>query len=124
MFNQSKRKRLKRRKEKKKEFTLKIFENNVNSLGSKMQSLQNLLKGENPSAVFLQDTKLGRAGRIRTPTSSPYYTWYELHRTEASEKGKGALGVINCLEPSWISEGDDDLEAITVEVLAISRKKS
>ena len=85
-----------------------------------MESLENLLKEENPSAIFLQETKLGRAGRIKTPTSRNKYTWYELHRTEEALKGKGgggiALGVLNCLEPSWISEGDDNVEALTVEI--------
>ena len=27
-----------------------------------------------------------------------------------------ALGVLNCLDPSWISEGDDSIEALTVEI--------
>ena len=85
-----------------------------------MQSLEILLKTEKPSAIFLQETRLGRAGRIKTPSSVSHYTWYELHRTKAAEKGKGgggiALGVMNYLEPSWISEGDDDAEALTVEI--------
>ena len=72
-----------------------------------MESLENLLKTEKSSAIFLQETKLGRAGRIKTPSSVSLYTWYELHRTKTAEKGKGgggiALGVMNCLEPSWIS---------------------
>ena len=24
--------------------------------------------------------------------------------------------MVNCLEPSWISDGDDDAEALTVEI--------
>ena len=74
---------------------------------------------ENPAAIFLQETKLERSGRIRTP-SSRNYTWYELHRTANSQKGnKGGglvIGVINNLNPSWISEGDDEAEALTVEI--------
>ena len=93
--------------------------NNVNSLVHKMESLEYILATEKPAVMFLQETKLGRAGRIKTPSSSKF-TWYELHRTEKAEKGsKGggiALGVLNILEPSWISEGDNDKEAITVEI--------
>ena len=74
---------------------------------------------ENPAILFLQETKLKRPGRIKTPSTSKY-TWYEHHRTEKAEKGQNgggiAIGVLNCLEPSWISEGDDDAEALTVEV--------
>ena len=84
-----------------------------------MESLEYILATEKPSVMFLQETKLGRSGRIKTPSSSKF-TWYELHRTEGAEKGpKGggiALGVLNILEPSWISEGDNDTEAITVEI--------
>ena len=69
--------------------------------------------------MFFQETKTGRSGRIKTP-SSKQYTWYELHRTVNSEKGeKGgglAIGVLNVLEPSWISEGDNEAEALTIEI--------
>ena len=120
IYNKSKRKRMRRRQDKKVEFSMKLFGNNVNSLASKMESLENLLRVEKPSAVFLQETKLGRAGKIRTPSSISSYTWYELHRTRTAEKGKGgggiALGVMNCLQPSWISEGNDNIEALTVEI--------
>ena len=60
-----------------------------------------------------------RTGRIKTP-SSLKYTWYEHHGTDKAEKGQNggwiAIGVLNCLEPSWISEGDDDVEALNIEV--------
>ena len=43
-----------------------------------------------------------------------------MHRTDKAAKGaKGggiAIGVINQLEPSLISEGNDDIEAINVEI--------
>ena len=93
--------------------------NNVNSLVQKMESLENILATKNPAVMFLQETKLGRSGKIKTPSSSKF-TWYELHRTERAEKrpkgGGIALGVLNILEPSWISEGDNDTEAIKVEI--------
>ena len=63
-----------------------------------MESFEHVLSVEKPSAIFLQETRLKRAGRIKTPSSSRY-TWYELHRTENAEKGEGggglALGVVN-----------------------------
>ena len=74
---------------------------------------------QNPAAIFLQETKLRRPNRIKTP-SSKNYTFYELHRSKTAEKGETggglALGVLNSLEPSWISEGDDNCETITVEI--------
>ena len=63
--------------------------------------------------------RLSQEGKIGLKSSGKY-TFYELHRTKSAQKGeKGggiALGVLNSLEPSWISEGDDDCETITVEV--------
>ena len=74
---------------------------------------------ENPSVLFFQETKLGRSGRIKTP-SSRKYTWYELHRSKEAEKGEQggglAIGVLNILDPSWISEGDNEAEALNVEI--------
>ena len=36
---------------------------------------------------------------------------------EKGEMGGGlAIGVLNILDPSWISEGDDEAEALTVEI--------
>ena len=93
--------------------------NNVISLLQKLEALEFVLSVEKPSAIFLQETRLGRAGRIKTP-SSLKYSWYELHRTEKAEKGvKGggiAIGVLQALEPSWISKGDDVTEALTIEI--------
>ena len=93
--------------------------NNTNSLIQKLESLEYVLCVEKPAAIFLQETKLGRPGRIKTP-SSLNYTWYELHRSDSASKGeKGggiAIGVLNSLEPSWISEGNDDIETLTVEI--------
>ena len=118
IFNKSKLKRI-RRKEKKKEVSFKMLGNNENGLLCKLRSLEHVLSVEKPAAVFLQETKLKRLGRTKTPSSSKY-TWYELHCTDQADKGQSggglALGVLNVLEPSWVSEGDDDAEAITVKI--------
>ena len=116
--NKSKRKRIRRKENKRKLCKLKFVGNNADGIINKLESLENILR-DNPSAIFLQETQSNRPGRLKTPSSNKY-TWYELHRTSNAEKGeKGggiALGVLNVLEPSWISEGDDDAEAISVEI--------
>ena len=87
--------------------------NNVDGINKKLEALENIILTENPSVLFFQETKEGRSGKIKTPSSSQY-TWYEIHRTKNAEKGeKGgglAIGVLNDLDPSWISEGDDDAD--------------
>ena len=85
--NKSKRKRIRRRGRKEKALSLKFFGNNVDGLSKKLESLEHLLLTENPSAVFLQENKMGREGRIKTPTSKKKYTFYELHRTSSALKG-------------------------------------
>ena len=117
--NKSKRKRNRRKENRRKEISLKILGNNVNSLAQKFEALEHVLVVEKPAVIFLQETRLGRPGRIKTPNSQKY-TWYELLRTNMAEKGqKGggiAIGVLQSLEPSWISEGNDNTETITVEI--------
>ena len=118
MLNSSKRKRLRRKLNKTKISKLKFVGNNADGLLNKLESLENMLQ-ENPSVFFIQETQMLRPGRIKTPSANRY-TWYELHRTSKASKGeKGggiAIGVLNVLQPSWVSEGDDDAEAITVEI--------
>ena len=63
----------------------------MNSLISKLESLENVLSVEKPSVIFLQETKLGQTGRIKTPTSK-MFTWYELHRTKLASKGEKGGG--------------------------------
>ena len=93
--------------------------NNVDGIVNKLDSLENIIKTENPGAIFLQETKVGRAGRIKIP-SNKMFSWYELIRTDSADKGaKGggiAIGVLNKLQPSWINEGDNDAEALTIEI--------
>ena len=86
---------------------------------NKLESLENLIQSESPSVLFFQETKCGRSGRIKTP-SSKEFSWYELHRSKEAEKGEMggglAIGVLNMLDPSYVSEGDDEAEANTVEI--------
>ena len=102
-----------------KQITLKFLGNNVDGILNKLESLENIIKTENPGAIFLQETKVGRPGRIKIP-SNKTFSWYKMLRTDTAEKGERgggiAIGVLNQLEPSWINEGDNDAEAITIEI--------
>ena len=98
---------------------MKLIGNNVDGILKKLESLENLIVNEKPAVIFLQETQVKRSGRIKTP-SSKFYTWYELNRTKDAPKGERgggvAIGVQNALQPSWVSEGDNDSETITVEI--------
>ena len=101
--NKSKRKRSCRKENKVKEIMLNLLWNNIDGILNKLKPLDNNLKTENPGAIFLQDTKVGRTWRIRVP-SNKTYSWYDLIRTQSADKGtKGgglAIGVLNILDPS------------------------
>ena len=66
---------------------MKLFGNNVDGIIKKLEALENLIDSETPSVLFFQETKTGRSGRNKTP-STKQYTWYEMHRTVNSEKGE------------------------------------
>ena len=89
---------------KSKQVSLKLIGNNADGILNKLESLEHVINTENPGVLFLQETKVGRVGRIKVPSNSKY-TWYELVRTKEAEKGeKGgglAIGVLNTLEPSY-----------------------
>ena len=86
----------------------------VNSAGirSKLPSLNNVLKNLNPSIFFIEETKLKKQGKLNIEKS---FVIYELNRKEKNGGGI-AIGVKEELKPMWISEGNDDLEILVVEV--------
>ena len=86
----------------------------VNSAGirSKLPSLNNVLKSLNPSIFFIEETKLKQQGKLNI--EKPFVI-YELNRKEKNGGGI-AIGVKEQLKPIWISEGNDDLEILVVEV--------
>ena len=90
--NKSKRKRIRKKARNTKRFSLKILGNNVDGLSNKLESLEHIIVTEDPSLIFLQETKLGRSGRIKTANSTKY-TWYEHHRSTNEEKGVKGKGL-------------------------------
>ena len=90
--------------------------NNVAHLESKLETFENYLKNNKPAAFMLQETKMKRVGQIKTETIKEYIV-YELLRKKEKTKGGGlAIGILKSLQPAFINEGDDEVEALTVEV--------
>jgi exonuclease III len=79
-----------------------------------MHSFEKLLKNENPSAFCIQETKLKKVTQIRTE-SYKNYTIYELLRKNSNGGGL-CIGVQNYLKPVWVGQGDDEVEALAVEI--------
>ena len=81
---------------------------------SKLSSFENILRTENPSVFFLQETHFTQKGRINTKHSKKYKI-YELLRTE-KQRGGLAIGALYEVDPVLISEGDDDIEILVVQI--------
>ena len=92
---------------------------NANGVKSKWGTFKKLIRELQPSVWSMQETKCNVKGQFKL---NDYYV-YELVR---EKKGGGglAIGALKDLKPVWIKEGNDEVEAITIEInvkkLAIS----
>ena len=104
------------RKNKQSKFQSSLCFVGTNSAGitSKLQSFDDLLKTINPSVFFIQETKLKNQGKIKTEYSKKYQI-FELNRKEKAGGGL-AIGALEEVKPVWISEGDDNVEILVVEI--------
>ena len=93
-----------------KEKSLKVYGLNSAGIKSKLKSFDNVL-----SIWMLQETKLKPNETIKCENISDFQVFY-LSR-QKSQGGGLALGVIKDLESTLIREGDDDTEAIAVQVV-------
>ena len=95
----------------------KFNQNNVTIMGinaagisSKLSSFKNVLRQLKPAIFFVEETKLKRQGKLKMKN----YEVYELNRKDKNGGGI-AIGIIEELKPVWISEGDDNIEVLTIE---------
>ena len=80
---------------------------NAAGLGSKKMTFRNVIAELRPSVFFVQETKFKEAGKFKMDN----FIIYELVRQ--SKNGGGlALGVAKELNPAWVREGDDTVEAL------------
>ena len=104
------------RKNKTKKCARKLILVGFNSAGlsSKLDSFDHILTTIQPSVFFIQETKLRKQGKIKTQNSKNSQI-FELIRKD-KQGGGLAIGVVKDLEPVWISEGDDNIEVLVVEI--------
>ena len=82
---------------------------------SKLRSFEKLLEDENPTVFCLQETKIRKSNQITQ--SCRNYTLYELHRKNSNGGGL-CIGIQKDLKSVWISQGDDEVECLAVEIWA------
>ena len=86
----------------------------VNSagLGSKMNTFKKVMRELKPSVFFVEETKFKDAGKLKIDN----FHIYELVRENRDGGGGLALGVAKELNPVWVREGKEFVEAISVEI--------
>ena len=93
---------------------LRIVGVNSNGISSKLKSLDHIISELSPSIICLQETKMRKVGRIKGKNMSKYTT-FELVRQHSGGGGLATM-VSPDLSPVWISEGDDEVELLVVQV--------
>ena len=88
----------------------------INSAGinSQLHSFDQMLSELQPEMWFLQETKLRRNGTLKTQ-NCPKYQIFELVRKNSGGGGL-AMGALHCLNPTWLGEGNDEVECLSIEI--------
>ena len=104
------------RKTKRKQICKKLTLFGVNAAGisSKLQSFDYLLSTLQPSVFFIEETKMKTQGKIKTKNSQNYQI-FELTRKLKSGGGI-AIGALNDVNTVFISEGDDEVEILVIQI--------
>ena len=91
----------------------------VNSAGlrSKLSTFRKVLTELKPSVFFVEETKYKNSGKLKFEN----YVIFELLRKN-KDGGGLALGCAKELQPVWLREGDDSVEALSVEICVKSMK--
>ena len=91
----------------------------VNSAGlrSKLPTFRKIISELKPSVFCIEETKYKEIGRLKMEN----YFIYELVRKNR-EGGGLAFGCVKALKPAWVREGDDEVEALSVDIFVTNMK--
>ena len=92
----------------------------VNAAGirSKLSSFKNALKELKPGVFFIEETKLKDEGKLKFDN----YDVFELTRKSRDGGGGLAIGCIKELQAAWVREGNDEVEALSVDIFLKNTK--
>ena len=92
---------------------LRVIGCNANGLASKLNSLELIIKELSPSVICLQETRAKKYGKRFKDMEG--YTKFEMVRQNSG--GGGLMTLVRPdLKPVWVSEGDDQVEILVVEI--------
>ena len=111
----TKRKTRRGRRNRAKSFKKELRFLGVNSAGlrPKMFTFKKILSELKPSVFFIEETKYKDEGKIKLDSN---YTVFERVRKSKDGGGGVALGCDKQLHPVWVREGEEDVEALSVEI--------
>ena len=85
---------------------------NAAGIGSKLTSFKNTLNVLKPEVFFIEETKMKDEGKIEIED----YDLFELVRKSRDGGGGLAIGCKKELQASWVREGDDKVESLSVDI--------
>ena len=85
---------------------------NVAGISSKLASFKNTLNVLKPEVFFIEETKVKDEGKIEVET----YDIFEKVRKNRDGGGGLAIGCKKELQASWVREGGDEVEALSVDI--------
>ena len=90
---------------------------NAAGLRSKINTFKKVLIDLQPSVFFIEESKYRTIGQLKLNN----FIIFELVR-QNKEGGGLALGCAKELQPVWLREGDDQVEALSVEIVLKTMK--
>ena len=97
--------------------SLRFLAVNANGLRSKLRTFKQVLSKLNPAVFFVEESKYRDAGRLKLEN----YIIFELIRKD-KDGGGLALGCAQELQPVWLREGSNQVEAMSVEIFVRNMK--
>ena len=85
---------------------------------SKILTFRKVLSELNPSVFLVEETKCNNEGQFKLGND---YIVYELLRKDRAGGGL-ALGCLKDLQPAWVREGNDQVEALSVDIFVKNMK--
>ena len=93
--------------------SLRFMGVNAAGLKSKLASFKKVLSDLRLSVFLIEETKYKETGHLKVGND---FVIYELVRKSENGGGGLALGCLKDLNPCWVSEGNDQVEALSVDI--------
>ena len=91
---------------------LRLLGVNAGGLRPKLMTFQKVISDLQPAVFFIEETKYKDSGKFKLAN----YVIFELVRQSRDGGGWLSLGCVKDLQPVWLREGDDMVEALSISI--------